>query len=177
MPRYVRDFLPGATCFFTVTLADRRGDLLVREVARLRAAYAETCRRHPFDTLAICVLPDHLHAIWRLPSNDADVPLRWMQIKRRFALGLPAAADRSPSQLSRREKGLWQRRYWEHRIRDEADLARHVEYIHWNPVKHGLARQVRDWPFSSFHRWVARGDLPLEGGLVEGEGSGRFGER
>jgi putative transposase len=94
VPRYVRDFLPGATYFFTVTLADRRSGLLVQEIVRLRAAYAEACRRHPFETLAICVLPDHLHALWRLHPDDADVPLRWGQIKRTFALGLPAAPGR-----------------------------------------------------------------------------------
>jgi putative transposase len=177
MPRYIRHFLPGATYFFTVTLADRASTLLVDEIARLRMAYAATREQYPFDTVAICVLPDHLHAVWRLPVGDADVPLRWGSIKRAFSRECAATPARSASQARRREKGIWQRRYWEHQIRNEDDLARHVEYIHWNPVKHGLVRQVRDWPFSSFHQWVRRGDLPPAWGLVEAESGGRFGER
>ena len=177
MPRYIRHFIPGATYFFTVTLADRASTLLVDEIKRLRRAYATACAQHPFDTLAICVLPDHLHALWRLPPDDADAPLRWRLVKGAFSRECEASAIRPASQARRREKGIWQRRYWEHQIRDEADLARHVDYIHWNPVKHGLVRQVREWPFSSFHRWVQRGDLPQTWGLVEAESSGGFGER
>jgi putative transposase len=177
MPRYVRNFLPGGTYFFTVALADRSSYLLVREIQRLRASYAEVQARHPFQTLAICVLPDHLHALWKLPEDDADVATRWSRIKRGFSIGVDVATARTGSQQRRRERGIWQRRYWEHQIRDEDDLARHVDYIHFNPVKHGHARLVRDWPFSSFHRWVKRGDLPVEWGLVQGESGGQFGER
>lgn len=177
MPRYVRDFLAGGTYFFTVALADRSSRLLVEEIERLRTAYASAGRRRPFETLAICILPDHLHALWRLPDGDAGVPLRWGDIKRTFSRALPAAGPLTASQERRREKGIWQRRYWEHRIRDEVDFVRHVDYIHWNPVKHGWARCVRDWPYSSFHRWVRRGDLPAEWGLVEAEGArGSWGE-
>ncbi len=166
MSRYRRSLIPGATYFFTVTLADRTSDLLVRDIDRLRAAYARVHQSHPFETVAICILPDHLHAIWRLPADDADFPLRWQLIKRAFSMGRPAAASRSASKVAKREKGLWQRRYWEHQIRDEADLARHVNYIHYNPVKHGLAPQVKDWPHSSFHRYVARGELHESWGMV-----------
>ena len=175
MPRYLRSFIPGGTCFFTVTLADRRADLLVREIDRLRQAYALVQRRHPFETLAICILPDHLHAVWRLPAGDAKVSMRWSLIKHAFSSGL-APSIPSESQRTRREKGIWQRRFWDHQIRDDNDLARHVEYIHFNPVKHGLVREVRDWPFSSFHRWVKRGDLPPEWGLVQAVGGAGFGE-
>ena len=161
MPHYIRSFVPGGTFFFTLTLADRSSYLFVHEIQRLRDAYARVQRRHPFETLAICVLPDHLHALWRLPPGDDDFSRRWGQIKRGFSHDL-AGPELTASQAARREKGIWQRRYWEHQIRDEDDLGRHVDYIHFNPVKHGLARQVRDWPFSSFHRWVARGDLPKE---------------
>ena len=176
MPRYIRAFTPGGTCFFTVALADRRSDLLVREIDALRAAYAKVQRRHPFTTLAVCILPDHLHALWRLPPGDADAPLRWSQIKHGFSATLPAQSTRA-SQVARREKGIWQRRFWAHYIRDEEDLARHVDYTHFNPVKHDLVRQVKDWPHSSFHRWVERGELPAEWGLVRAAGDeGRFGE-
>ena len=178
MPNYIRDFIPGATYFFTVALADRDSDLLVREVDALRQAWAAVAGSHPFRTIAVCILPDHLHAIWRLPPGDARAPMRWGQIKRRFSHGLAAAPPRRASQRARREKGVWQRRYWEHRIRDEEDLETHVNYIHWNPVKHGLVRRVGDWPFSSFHRWVLRGDLPPEWGLVSAADGddGRYGE-
>ena len=174
MPNYRRSLVPGATYFFTVTLADRTSDLLTREIERLRTAYAATRDRHPFETIAICVLPDHLHAIWRLPEGDAAYPLRWQLIKRRFSHGLAAQAL-SASQLAKREKGSWQRRYWEHQVRDENDLARHIEYIHYNPVKHGWVTQVKDWPHSSFHRWVERGDLPASWGAVAAP-EGLFGE-
>ncbi len=177
MPHYVRDPLPGATYFFTVNLEDRSSYLLVRQIALLRKAYSGVQARHPFATIAICVLPDHLHAVWRLPENDADFAGRWSLIKAAFSRELPAPAQRT-SQARHGDKGIWQRRYWEHRIRDESDLARHVEYIHFNPVKHGHVREVRDWPFSSFHRWVRRGDVPRTWGLVRAAGGGgRFGER
>lgn len=175
MPRYIRAALPGATYFFTLALADRPDDALVRNVAVLRVAYAKVLQRHPFETVAICVLPDHLHCIWRLPEGDSDFALRWQQIKRGFSLAVPARTPERASLRAKREKGLWQRRYWEHLIRDEDDLRRHVEYIHFNPVKHGHAASVRDWPYSSFHRWVARGDLPVEWGLVRAPDGG-FGE-
>jgi putative transposase len=155
MPRYTRSFVAGGTYFFTVALANRQSGLLVEEIGRLRHAYARVQQLHPFETLAICVLPDHLHALWRLAENDGDAPLRWGLIKAGFSQGL-VAARRNASQVSRREKGIWQRRYWEHQIRNDEDLRRHIDYIHFNPVKHGWSREVRDWPFSSFHRWVAR---------------------
>jgi putative transposase len=176
MPRYIRAAVPGATYFFTVTLADRESDLLVREIERLRRAYAGVQRRLPFETVAVCVLPDHLHAIWRLPEGDSAYAIRWQQIKRSFSLGLDNRALVTSSQHGKRERGIWQRRYWEHLIRDDDDLARHVDYIHFNPVKHGHVRRVADWPYSSFHRWVKDGRLPAAWGLAESAGEGRFGE-
>ena len=175
MPNYRRSLVPGATYFFTVTLADRCSDLLLREIEKLRAAYAATRAAHPFETVAICVLPEHLHAIWRLPDGDAAYALRWQTIKGRFSSGVAAGA-RNSSQRAKREKGIWQRRYWEHQIRDSDDLARHIDYVHFNPVKHGLVGQVKDWPHSSFHKWVARGDLSASWGLVAGASSSGFGE-
>jgi putative transposase len=156
--------IEGGWFFFTVTLADRSTDLLVRHIERLRTAYAAARSRDSFETIAICVLPDHLHAIWALPEDDADFSRRWSLIKHNFSCGLPANRDRSPSKRRKREKGIWQRRYWEHAIRNEADLERHIDYIHFNPVKHGLVSRACDWPHRSFHRHVARGLLPPDWG-------------
>jgi len=136
MPGYIRANIEGGTLFFTVTLADRSSNLLVQHIVLLRSAYRSVRERLPFETIAICILPDHLHAIWRLPENDADFPMRWNLIKGGFSRSLPSTELRSPSKRAKREKGIWQRRYWEHVIRDENDLARHVDYIHFNPVKH-----------------------------------------
>jgi putative transposase len=137
--------------------------------------------RYPFQTIAICVLPDHLHAVWSLPLGDADFPLRWSLIKSGSSRGLPGNMQPSSSKIARRERGIWQRRYWEHAIRDDADLERqglerHVDYIHFNPVKHGHVSQVCDWPHSSFHRYVARGVLPLDWGGCVRDATGAFGE-
>ena len=176
MPRYRRSLVPGGTFFFTVTLADRRSNLLTDHIGRLRASYGRVQCERPFRTLAICVLPDHLHALWELPPDDADFPLRWNLIKSGFSRGLAAPATRSSaSKIAKREKGIWQRRYWEHQIRDETDLQRHVDYIHANPMKHGLVSRVGDWPYSSFHRYVARGWLPGDWAGTRHE-AGEFGE-
>ncbi len=176
MSRYRRANIAGGTFFFTVTLADRSDDLLVRHIDRLRRICRSVQDRYPFETIAICILPDHLHAIWSLPATDADFPLRWNLIKSGFSRGLPGADSRSPSKVAKREKGIWRRRYWEHVIRDDADLARHVDYIHFNPVRHGFVSRVRDWPHSSFHSHVARGVLPLDWGGDVGDMIGSFGE-
>jgi putative transposase len=176
MPRYLRAKIDGGTYFFTVTLADRSSNLLVEQIVLLRRAYRSVRDRFPFETIAICVLPDHLHAIWRLPEGDADFPLRWNLIKGGFSRVLPHIGSQSPSKVTKREKGIWQRRYWEHVIRDEDNLERHVDYIHFNPVKHGLVTRVCDWPHSSFHRYVARKVLPADWGGDVGEIRGSFGE-
>ena len=162
MSNYRRSLAAGGTFFFTLALADRGSRLLVEHIERLRHAYRVTQSRHPFETIAVCILPDHLHAVWRLPADDADFGRRWATIKRQFSSGLSAAPTRSASKIAKREKGIWQRRFWEHQIRDDADLGRHVDYIHFNPVKHGLAARVSDWPYSSFHRYVARNMLPAD---------------
>jgi putative transposase len=128
--------------------------------------------RH-FETVAICVLPDHLHAIWQLPAGDADFALRWSLIKSSFSRGLAADVPRSHGKIAKRERGLWQRRYWEHTIRDDDDLERHVDY---NPVKHGLVDRVCDCPHSSFKNFVSRGDLPPDWGGDVSEFKGDFGE-
>ena len=132
----------------------------MEHIDRLRAAYRQMQRMHPFQTLAICVLPDHLHTILRPPEGYADYPLCWSLIKAGFSRNLQPSETRSSSKVARRGKGIWQRRYWEHRIRDDADMERHVDYIHTNPLKHGLVSKLVDWPYSSFHKYVADGLLP-----------------
>ncbi len=164
MPNYRRVWVPGGTYFFTVNLLDRTGSLLVEHVDALPSAFVETRRDRPLDLEAIVVLPEHLHCIWRLPTGDADNATRWRQIKARFSSALPASEPRSASRAHRRERGVWQRRHWERLLRDEGDLKSHVDYIHFNPVKHGLAARARDWPHSSFHRYVRDGILPPDWG-------------
>ena len=167
MPNYRRADAAGATYFFTVALANRQSDLLVQEITRLKQAFKQAAIKMPFETIAICVLPEHLHCIWQLPVGDADYPQRWSAIKAQFSRGLSTGETRSASKIAKREKGIWQRRYWEHQIRDELDLQRHVDYIHMNPVKHCMVAQVCDWPYSSFHRYVKEGKLTVDwGGVV-----------
>ena len=156
MVQYRRNRVPGGTYFFTVTLRDRRATTLSEYIDALRAAFRETLLERPFVMDAMVVLPDHLHAVWTLPQEDVDYAGRWRSIKSRFTRALV----KSDVELVRNVKGeydLWQRRYWEHTIRDDVDLARHVDCIHFNLVKHGLVEQVRDWPYSSFHLFVRRG--------------------
>ena len=176
MSRYRRSLAAGGTFFFTATLADRRSRLLVEHIERLRHAWRITQSRYPFETIAVCILPDHLHAVWSLPDGDADFGRRWSAIKRLFSSGLCAAPTRSASKIAKREKGIWQRRFWEHQILDDVDLERHVDYVHFNPVKHGLVGRVSAWPYSSFHRHVARGVLPKDWAAGESAAAGNFGE-
>ena len=162
MTNYRRSDIAGASYFFTVNLADRSQSLLIDHIASLRSAFAYTRDRHPFVIDAIVVLPEHMHAIWTLPGGDSDFALRWRLIKTVFSRGLPLGERRSGSRQSKAERGIWQRRYWEHLIRDEADFSRHVDYIHINPVKHGLVSRVADWPHSSFHRYARAGLMPMD---------------
>src|SRR6476620_5119365 len=133
--RYRRSRTAGGTYFFTVNLADRRSDILVRYIDELRAVVNAVKARHPFVLLAMVVLPEHLHAIWRLPPGDADYPLRWSLIKAGFSMRMNKGELIPVSRQGKRERGIWQRRYWEHQIQDQDDLLRHVEYIHYNPVR------------------------------------------
>lgn len=177
MRRYIRaPKLGGASYFFTLTLAERRGnDLLIRHVDALRQAFVAVRTRHPFSIEAIAILPDHLHALWRMPEDDGDYSLRWRLIKARFSREIPEGENISPSRTAKSERGIWQRRYWEHQIRDDDDWVRHVDYIHYNPVKHGLVTRPRDWLHSSFHRFVREGRLPADWGAGVGI-DGEFGE-
>jgi putative transposase len=168
MRRYIRARVPGGTYFFTVNLAERSGNsLLVDRIDALREAFRTARQNHPFRTEAMVVLPEHLHVIWTLPEADSDFSTRWALIKARFSRAVEIHETRSDSRLRRRERGIWQRRYFEHVIRDAEDLARHVDYIHWNPVKHGWVERVVDWPYSSFHRFVECGRLPIDWAVSE----------
>ena len=156
--------VPGGTYFFTVNLLERRRRTLVERIGDLRSAFQAAHAARPFEMLAIVVLPDHLHCLWKLPAGDADNANRWAQIKSGFSRRLPCGEWRSQRRIATRERGIWQRRYWEHLIRDEDDFRHHLDYIHFNPVKHGHVPMAADWRYSSFRKWVASGAYPLDWG-------------
>ncbi|KKW68812.1 transposase [Lampropedia cohaerens] len=165
MPRYIRARVPGGQFFFTVALLERRRRLLTDHIDILRDAFRQVRRDRPFSIDAIVILPDHLHCIWTLPEGDADFSTRWRLIKTRFARQLPTGERLSLRRQRKGERAIWQRRFWEHTIRSEAERAAIVDYIHFNPVKHGHVQRVRDWPHSSFHRYVRDGLLPEDWGI------------
>ncbi len=176
--QYRRADIAGGTYFFTVNLADRRRALLVDHADLLRTVIRKVKERHPFDIDAMVVLPDHLHMLWILPKGDADFPTRMMLIKAGFSRLVEKDEYQSASRLSKGERGIWQRRYWEHSIRDEQDFANHVDYIHYNPVKHGYVERASDWKYSSIHRYIKAGVLDADWGFCEAVSkSGEFGER
>lgn len=157
MTRYRRYRREGGTYFFTVNLADRRASHLTDHIDALRQALATTRAERWIQIDAMVVLPDHLHAIWTLPADDADFSTRWRLIKSRFSRAVGLKQPRTASQVAKNEHGLWQRRFWEHCIRDDADFAAHLAYCWGNPVKHGLVTRAVDWPYSSLHRDIKRG--------------------
>ncbi|HJU30152.1 MAG TPA: transposase [Hyphomicrobiaceae bacterium] len=152
MPNYRRAFVAGGCWFFTVNLLDRRSQLLVENIHALQQAVFVTRQSLPFQIDAMVVLPDHIHTVWTLPDGDSDFSLRWRLIKSRFSKSIPRGETLNSARERRGERGVWQRRFWEHLIRDEQDYRHHVEYCWFNPVKHGLVTDTADWPFSSFHR-------------------------
>lgn len=154
MADYRRRRVLGGTYFFTVNLLERRSDLLVRHVDALREAVRRTRRERPFHIDAWVVLPEHMHCVITLPEGDDDFSNRIKAIKIRFVRAIPATERRSRTRVARGERGIWQRRFWEHAIRSEADYARHMDDVLFNPVKHGHVTFARDWPYSSFHRLV-----------------------
>ena len=147
----------------------------MEHIAALRAAFRVTRRERPYTIDAIVVLADHLHVIFTLPDGDVDFPARWRRIKGFFTRQI-MRADAAMCRNGRGEYSLWQRRFWEHTVRDEQDFARHADYIHYNPVKHGLVSRVRDWPFSLSHAYVRRGWLPEDWGGTVGDGPDLAGE-
>jgi putative transposase len=161
MRTYKRVRLTGVQYFFTVNLAERQdNNRLTRHIDHLRAAFRQTRNDHPFTIDAIVILPEHLHCIWTLPPGDNDYPMRWRLIKARFSMSLTTDEAISESRKRKSERGIWQRRYWEHCIRNERDYHNHLDYIHYNPVKHGYVQAAKDWPYSSFRQWVQRGIYP-----------------
>jgi putative transposase len=162
MPDYRRNRVPGGTYFFTVNLVDRNSDLLIRHIDELREAVREVRRNNPFHIDAWVILPEHMHSIWTLPEGDEDYSSRWKAIKIRFVKQIPKTKQHANMRLRKGERGIWQRRFWEHTIRDERDYAAHMDYVHINPVKHGLVGCVHDWPYSTFYRYVELGLYPKD---------------
>jgi putative transposase len=177
MTSYRRNFVPGGSFFFTVNLADRRLSLLTVHIELLREAFRQTRQRHPFTIDAIVVLPDHVHAVWTMPDGDSDFATRWRLIKSTFSRSLPRSEPVSASRAAKGERGIWQRRFWEHAIRDEEDFGRHVDYVHINPLKHGLVGRMREWEASSFHRYVKLGIYPADWAGDASQDGILFGER
>ena len=176
MTNYRRIRLFGGTYFFTVVIVDRHLDILVKHIQHLKASFRDECENAPFTNLGFVILPDHLHTIWRLPQGDSDYSNRWRHIKADFSRRLAVAGAVSNSRECKGERGIWQRRFWEHTVRDEEDFQRHLDYIHFNPVKHGLVSRVSDWPHSSFHEYVRRGVYTPGWGGCGGIGEGEYGE-
>ncbi|MFN6971897.1 MAG: REP-associated tyrosine transposase [Rheinheimera sp.] len=165
---YRRQWRLGGCYFFTHTLLDRSQTLLTDQIELLRTAFRLVKNRYPFFIHAMVVLPDHFHCVLELPEGEHDFSIRFRLIKMYFSRALAMQEPRSACRIRRRERGIWQRRYWEHLIRDQQDFLNHLNYIHWNPVKHQLVTLVYAWPYSSFHRYVALGWYPLNWCCDEG---------
>jgi len=167
MPDYRRSFVEGGYYFFTVVTYGRL-PILTTTPAReiLRGVWGEVRQSFPFETIAVCLIPDHLHCIWRLPEGDANYPVRWKEIKRRFTLRyiqeVGPGEERNASRQKKHEAAIWQRRYWEHTILEQEDLEMHLDYIHYNPIKHGYVTRAGEWPYSSFSRYVRKGIYSLD---------------
>jgi len=166
MSDYRRLNVPGGSYFFTVVIEQRRPILCTPPMrAALKSAIRSVRGKHPFHIAGMVLLPDHLHMIWTLPEGDSDYPLRIRLIKTHMTKACGALMpDHEPNQRRQRKHCgvLWQHRYWEHALRSEDDFRFHLDYVHWNPVKHGLVQRVRDWPWSSFHRYVAADVYPID---------------
>jgi putative transposase len=152
MSHYHRTYLPGGTYFFTVVTFERHPIFTTdARVEILRQAFRKEMAAHPFQIDAMVILPEHLHCIWRMPEGDADYSSRWREIKKSASRQISTVTN------ARNERGVWQRRFWEHTIRDEEDWRKHLDYIHYNPVKHGLSRSPGEWLWSSFSHAVSKG--------------------
>ena len=175
MVNYRRSQEKGGTYFFTVNLKNRKENYLTCYIEQLRESFRIVKQQYPFDIVASVILPDHLHMIWTLPENDSDYSKRWKAIKSKFTKLL----IKEGVALNKNEKGeydLWQRRFWEHQVRDNLDLKCHVDYIHYNPVKHGYVQQVIDWSYSSFHSYVDKNYIKIDWGGLVSIVEGEFGE-
>jgi putative transposase len=174
---YRRNKVAGGSFFFTVNLADRRSELLTDNIDLLRNVFRSVGKHHPFTIEAIVFLPEHLHCIWTLPAGDADFAMRWRLIKTEFSKRIAAGERRSSSRMGKGERGIWQRRYWEHTLRDERDFEAHCEYIHFNPVKHGYVARAADWPFSSLKKFIRSGVYAADWGGSDADYALNCGER
>ncbi|MBC7750918.1 MAG: transposase [Candidatus Saccharibacteria bacterium] len=175
MRTYIRDRTCGATYFITLNLLDRQSKLLTAHIEEFRIAYRRTQHSVPFELNALVVLPDHVHLMLTLSEGDDDCAKRISCLKGQFSCQIPKTEFINESRTSKGERGIWQRRYWEHRIRDELDYQRHMDYIHYNSVKHGHVLKVSDWVYSTFHRYVRQGVYPVNwtnDGLTDFEGVG-----
>ncbi len=162
IPNYIRYRIPGGCYFFTVNLLERNNTLLVDHIDLLRESVRLCKQKRPFHIDAWVVLPEHMHCIWTLPADDDDFSNRWKMIKTHLSKSLPQVERRSKVRIKRGERGIWQRRFWEHAIRNDRDYATHMDYLHFNPVKHGWVNKVADWPYSSFHLFVKKGLYPVD---------------
>lgn len=175
--RYRRAFIPGGSFFFTVVTEKQRALFNDEQnVDTLRCAFQTIKARRPFNIDAIVIMPDHLHCIWTLPPGDRDFATRWRLIKTWFTKHCDTSLRAPPNQArqNKQEQAVWQHRYWEHALRDETDFSRHVDYIHYNQVKHRYTSAPQEWPYSSFHRYVEAGVYPVDwgAGLMDFEGIG-----
>jgi putative transposase len=176
MRTYIRDRTDGATYFLTLNLLNRQSELLVQHIDELRIAYSNTQNSMPFSLDAMVVLPDHLHLMLTLPDNDNNYAQRVSCLKGQFSIQIPNIEWVNESRAGKGERGIWQRRFWEHRIRDDLDYQLHMNYIHYNPVKHRHVGAVKDWPYSTFHNCVRQGVYDLDwavDGVGEFEGIAR----
>lgn len=164
MRQYIRDNTKGGCYFLTFALADRRSQLLITHIDHFRKAYAATLKRHPFHLDAMVVLPDHVHIMITLPADSSNYSVIVASIKSHFSRQIKPTEAISVSRQKKRERGIWQRRFWEHRIRDDIDYQRHLDYIHFNPVKHGYVAHPQDWPYSTLHKLTAKGVYPPDWG-------------
>jgi putative transposase len=163
MSQYRRIYVPGGSYFFTINLLERRENrLLVTHIDALREAVRKTKNERPFRIDAWVVLPEHMHLMMTLPPGDTDYSNRIKAIKIRFNHAIPALERRDETRTAKSERGIWQRRFWEHTIRDDRDFQKHTDYVHFNPVKHGHVKRVRDWPLSTFHEYLKSGVYPID---------------
>jgi putative transposase len=173
---YRRVIIPGATYFFTVTLSNRKSTLLTDEIVKLRSAFNKVKIKHPFKIDGIVVMPDHLHMVMTLPPTDSNYSQRWNLIKGYFSRDIKMDEDISTTKKKKRERSIWQRRFWEHAIRHEQDYEKHLNYIHYNPVKHGYVKSPTDWKFSSIHQYIADEILPVNWSCEMDFKNEKFGE-
>lgn len=182
MPKYIRSYTEGATYFFTLVSYNRRKIFCEEDfLTAFKNSIRQIQQQHPFDIIAWVQLPDHLHCIWKMPTSDANYSMRWSQIKRLTTQACPqyhlSKKELDYSKFKRNERGIWQRRFFEHQIKDEADFIKHMDYLHYNPVKHGLVEIVSAWSYSSFHRYVKAGNYSADWGGVSIEFSESFSDK